>query len=245
MRSDTTPIRPARATWDPPYEPEWLPWLLALVGGALAFAGLTVAVANHVGVPGDAWLLDAIRGLGVAPIVWQALSESANIPLIVIGLGMVVWLFATRRRREAIVVLVLLAAITAGSEGVKQLVARPRPSGTDPAIPGVVYSFPSGHVLEALTILGIICVRVWRSRASGSLRVVLVVGVAIWVLLVGVARIGLNAHYPSDVLAGLLGGLAALGLYGLTTRPRAAEATRPSQIGRRAEAASPVVGRQP
>ena len=220
MRSETTtPARATPAAW-PQSQFAALPWLALMIGGGLAFAALTVLLAGHAVIPGDTQLLSAIRGLGVATIVWQALSESANIPLIAIGVGMVLWLFLTHRRREALVVAVLLAAITAGSEGVKQLVARPRPSGTDPGIPGVVFSYPSGHVLEALTILGIVTIRAWRSHRPRLLRVALVVFVAIWVLLVGVARIGLNAHYPSDVLAGLLGGASALGLYGLLTRPR-------------------------
>lgn len=195
------------------------PWLVALVVGGVGFAILSMLVANHVAIPGDHGILALARGIGLPPAVWSALSESANIPLIVIGLGMVAWLFFTRRRREALVVLILLAAITAGSEGVKQLVARPRPEGTDPRIPGVVYSYPSGHVLEALTILGIIAIRTWRSHRPHAFKVGFVVAVAIWVFLVGLSRMALNAHYPSDVLAGVLGAVAALGFYGVFVRP--------------------------
>ena len=130
----------------------------------------------------------------------------------------VVWLFLTRRHREAVLVLLMLAAVTAGSEGVKQLLARPRPSGTGDGIPGVVYSYPSGHVLEALTILGFVAVRSWRSSRPRILRTTLVILVAIEVTLVGIARIALNEHYPSDVLAGLLGGIGVLALYAWLTR---------------------------
>jgi membrane-associated phospholipid phosphatase len=45
--------------------------------------------------------------------------------------------------------------------------------------------------------------------------------VAFEALLVGFGRMALNAHYPTDVLAGLLGGIAALGLYIWFTRPGA------------------------
>lgn len=213
------------------------PWLPALVVGAAGFVLLTVLVAARVPIPGDHAILAFARGIAVAPWVWSALSESANYPLIVIGLGMVVWLFFTHRRREALIVLVLLAAITAGSEGVKQLVARPRPEGTDPRIPGVVYSFPSGHVLEALTILGIVTIRTWRARRSRGLQIGLVVVVVVWVLLVGLSRMALNAHYPSDVLAGVLGGLAALGFYGVMVparRDRARSTAESAEPWRRA-----------
>jgi len=191
--------------------------LLSLV----AFVLLTVAVAGRLAMPFDPPILAFARTLDGWPDVWRGLSESANIPLVVIGLGMVVLLVATHRRREALVVLIMLAAVTLGSEGIKELVARPRPSGTDPGVPGVVYSYPSGHTLEALTILGIITIRGWRSSRPLAGRVAFTVVVIIWVVLVGLARMALNAHYPSDVLGGALGGIGALSLYAWLTRPGA------------------------
>jgi membrane-associated phospholipid phosphatase len=115
----------------------------------------------------------------------------------------------------------MLAAVTAGSEGVKQLVGRVRPSGTGDGIPGVVYSYPSGHELEVVSILGIVAVRLWRSAVALVLRAGVVILVAIEALLVAIARLALNTHYPTDILAGLLGGIAALSLYAWFTRPGA------------------------
>ena len=187
----------------------------------LALVLLTIAVAGRFVMPFDPPILAFARTLDGWPDLWRGLSDSANIPLVVIGLGMVVWLVATHRRREALVVLIMLAAVTLGSEGIKDLVARPRPSGTDPGVPGVVYSYPSGHTLEALTILGIITIRGWRSSRPLVLRVAFTVLVIIWVVLVGLARMALDAHYPSDVLGGALGGTLALSLYVWLTRPGA------------------------
>jgi membrane-associated phospholipid phosphatase len=84
-----------------------------------------------------------------------------------------------------------------------------------------VYSYPSGHELEALTILGIITIRGWRSSRPLAGRVAFTVVVIVWVIFVGLARMALNAHYPSDVLGGVLGGIGALSLYAWLTRPGA------------------------
>jgi undecaprenyl-diphosphatase len=195
--------------------------LLVAVACLIGFVLLTVAVASQTAFPFDQSLLAFARTWDGNPIIWKAVSETANIPLIVIGFGLVGWLFFTGRRREALLVFLMLAAVTAGSEGVKQLVSRPRPSGNGDGIPGVVYSYPSGHVLEVLTILGIVAVRTWRSSRPLLLRVALPILVVFEALLVGFARMALNAHYPTDVLAGLLGGTAALGLYIWFTRPGA------------------------
>ena len=191
------------------------------VAALVGFVLLTVAVASHAVFPFDQPLLTFARGFDGNPVIWQVVSETANIPLIVIGFGLIVWLLWKKRRREALLVFLMLAAVTAGSEGVKQLTLRPRPSGTGDGIPGVVYSYPSGHVLEVLTILGIVAVRTWRSFRPFLLRLAVPILVAFEALLVGFGRMALNAHYPTDVLAGLLGGIAALGLYIWFTRPGA------------------------
>jgi len=217
-------------------------WLLVALLGLGGFALLTIVIAGGATFTFDQPLLTLFSSWNQLTTLWKALSDSANIPLIVIGLGMVAWLFFTHHRREALVVLLILIAVTAGSEGVKQLVARQRPLGTDPAIPGVVYSYPSGHVLEALTIFGIIAIRGWRSSKPTAARVALVVLVIVEVLLVGVARIALQEHYPSDILAGILAGIGVLGCYGWLTRPggiaddhgsRASSSTGPSGASHR------------
>jgi undecaprenyl-diphosphatase len=189
--------------------------LLALLG----FVAVTIAVASRFVFPFDQPWLASARTLDGLPVIWQAISQSANIPLIAIGVGFVLWLVWKKQRREAVVVILILIAVTAGSEGVKQLVGRPRPSGTGDGIPGVVYSYPSGHVLEVLTILGLIAVRSWRSPRSAWLRLTLILVVAFEVVLVGISRLALDEHYPSDLLGGVLGAISALGCYAWLTRP--------------------------
>jgi undecaprenyl-diphosphatase len=197
-------------------------WLLVAFVGLVGFVLLSVAIWARVEFPFDRPLLTVAHSWDVYPDIWKALSETANIPLIVIGFGFVIYLYWTKRHREAILVLLMLAAVTAGSEAVKQATLRPRPeSGTAAGIPGVVYSYPSGHVLEAFTILGFVALRIWRTAWALAVRLVVAILVAVDVVLVGVARMALDAHYPTDILAGILGGMAALGLYAWFTRPGA------------------------
>lgn len=203
-------------------------WLLLACVSFVLFAFLALVVAQHVAIPFDQPLLDGARTWGQLKPLWTFLSDSANIPLIVIGVGIVLLLLVRGRRREAILVAIVLIAATAGSEGVKQLVARPRPLGTDPTIPGVVYSFPSGHTLEAATIYGIIAILFWRTTFPAPARVGVVLVLSVLVILVGVARVALAEHYPSDVLAGLLAGVGDLSIFaGLTAGHLADRRTRP------------------
>lgn len=192
---------------------------IAVVGFA-GFALLMSLVVAHTAIPFDAPLRDIARGWTAYTGTWSLISDAANLPLIAIGVGLVLWLLWKRRFREAILVVVVLAAVTAGSETVKQLVARPRPPSSDAHVIGVVYSFPSGHVLESVTILGIIAILVWRTTVPLAVRAGVAIAVGAFVALVAIARVAIDAHYPSDVLAGSLAGIAVLAIFALLTRPR-------------------------
>jgi undecaprenyl-diphosphatase len=185
--------------------------------GLVVFAVLTWLVNSKVAIPFDQQLFDAAHGLGQYMTAWQDLSQSANLPLIAIGAAIVLWLLYKRQWREAILVIVVLALVTGGSELVKQTVARPRPPGYNSSVLGVVYSFPSGHVLEATTIYGMIAVLVWHSSLSHAVRVAIPIIFTIIIVLVAIARVATGDHYPSDVLAGAVAGIAFVAFFSWLT----------------------------
>ena len=76
-------------------------WLAIGVASLVALLALTIAVGSRVVFPFDQPVLSFARGLDGWPVLWQAVSQSANIPLIVIGVGFVVRLAWTHRYREA------------------------------------------------------------------------------------------------------------------------------------------------
>ena len=210
--SDATPTR--RLAHDPR---DLLLDVLAIVGLA-GFAILGVILYAHVTPFFDPPVRDALLQYRAWTPLWNDISQAANFPMIGIAVGIVLYLWWKHRRREAILVAVTLALVTAGSEGVKELVHRPRPPNSDTVVPGVIYSFPSGHELEAICILGIVAMLVWRSRAPRPVAWAVAILVAVFCAWVAVARIAINAHWPSDVLAGFLGGIGVLALVIRLTR---------------------------
>jgi undecaprenyl-diphosphatase len=210
-----------------------LAWPIVALLGLGGFTLMTWLIAGQTIFPFDQPLLDAGQRLSPYMDAWHGLSESANFPLIAVGIAIVVGLLLFHRWREAIVVVVLLVAVTVGSEIIKQLVARPRPPGYDESTVGIVYSFPSGHVLEAVTMYGIIAVLVWRSALPAVLRVLVPLVFLVVVILVGIARVAVAAHYPSDVLASALAGIGCVALFAwssaVLTRRRSAAENTPTQ----------------
>lgn len=239
---DTAPDTQTRSRTDQRTGTGW-GWPFLATIGLGGFAFIMWVVASKIVIPFDQPLLDAAGGLGQYMVAWRDLSDSANIPLIVIGVAIVAFLLFTRQRAEAFVVVAVLAAVTAGSEAVKLAVARPRPPGFTNDAAGVVYSFPSGHVLEAVTIYGIIAVLLWRSSLPTVVRVIVPILFSVLIAFVAIARVAVGAHFPSDVLAGFLGGIGCLALFamvtGMVARHRAAKQTSTSSAAN-ASSASPT-----
>ena len=83
--------------------------------------------------------------------------------------------------------------------------ARPEPF-FDYALPAS-YSFPSGHSLSAFCFYAILAALITTRMENRGLKTLVWTIAAALVLLIGLSRIYLGVHYPSDVLAGYAVGL--------------------------------------
>ncbi|HEY3333931.1 MAG TPA: phosphatase PAP2 family protein [Candidatus Limnocylindrales bacterium] len=219
MSARDTQVAVAATDEDAGHRAATIGWVLMAIVGLGGFVVLTVLMAMRVAIPFDQPLMDLAKPFAPDKYLWNVISESANFPLVAIGLGIVAMLLIAHRRRDAVLVFLVLAAATAGSEGVKQLIHRERPPGSDTVVPGVVYSYPSGHTLEVLTIFGILTILTWRSGVDRWIKVAMLVFTILFVAAVAVARVSINAHYPSDVLGGFLAGIGVLAVFALLSRP--------------------------
>jgi undecaprenyl-diphosphatase len=117
-----------------------------------------------------------------------------------------------RHAREA-----LFAALATGGSALlnvaaKHAFARARPDLWLSIAPETTYSFPSGHAMGSMTLGAVAVLLAWRTRWRWPVLAASAVGV----LLVGLSRVYLGVHYPSDILAGWAAALAwAVACYGL------------------------------
>lgn len=102
----------------------------------------------------------------------------------------------------------------------KQSFSRIRPDLWLSIAPETTYSFPSGHAMGSMALATALIVLAWPTRW----RWVTLIGGAFFVVMVGISRVYLGVHYPSDILAGWMASLAwvmgvSLVLYGRMTKP--------------------------
>lgn len=180
------------------------PWLA--LACALGFALLAIVVNERGAIAFDDPVTAFVKGLPIPVDVWLLLTSAGGRVLIPIGIGVVLVLLALRQVRDAVVYGIALVGATLWTEVVKVTLARQRPP--EPLVAVFGFSFPSGHALNSTVTYGLICVLIWRSRWPPWLRRALVAGLLILVVLIGLSRIALGAHYPSDVLGGWLAGVA-------------------------------------
>lgn len=98
-------------------------------------------------------------------------------------------------------------------EALKQLVRRPRPAFPDPLVVERGMSFPSGHALGSVVCFGLLAYFVVLAGHSRRTGLAAVGGVAVLASAVGLSRLYIGAHYPTDVLAGYAAGLGWLALW--------------------------------
>ncbi|GGY37886.1 phosphatase PAP2 family protein [Streptomyces djakartensis] len=121
----------------------------------------------------------------------------------------VVWLVVRLAARWTAAWLAL--AVTLGSllqQGLKTAVDRPRPVWPDPVDSAHYAAFPSGHAMTATVVCGLL---LWLLHRHGVGRAVWRTALAVSVVSVtgvGLTRVWLGVHWPSDVVGGwLLGAL--------------------------------------
>jgi undecaprenyl-diphosphatase len=126
---------------------------------------------------------------------------------VVLVLGVVLLaIFVWQRRWGAAALLVL---VTAGAQLLNDLLKavyqRPRPEPVPTLIGVQSWSFPSGHAMVSAAFYLFLAYLGWR-LLHGVWRWLLAIALAVLVLLIGLSRIYLQAHYLSDVIAGYVAG---------------------------------------
>jgi undecaprenyl-diphosphatase len=185
-----TPEQTRRARW------------AGAAGAGIVFA-LVALYARGPEAAGDVAILAWIRELRseAMNVVMRAITTLGDFDMVLVLAGVASLVFWRRSWRA--VFFTLTAVIGAGilNTAVKTLFARDRPPIAEAVYEPGGFSYPSGHSMGALALalaVALAVSRLWPPRVA---RVVWIVA-GVYAFAIGLSRIYLGVHFPSDVLGG-------------------------------------------
>ncbi len=191
--------------------------MLLLFAGLLAPLWLFVELADEVHELEDfffddplLWRMHALASPMLDRFFVGVSAAGYQYGVIPVDIVIVLALLAWRRWREALFAASSFIGSALLNLATKQFFQRDRPSLWDSVAPEHTFSFPSGHAMGSMTLAMVVFLLAWRTRwrwpAAGAALV--------FVLLVGLSRVYLGVHYPSDILGGWAAGMAwVVGVY--------------------------------
>ena len=178
----------------------------------LAFIALTASVFARVSplFPGDLQLALLIQSFNgeTTTIIMQVISMFfgyGEAGILISAIAALVWL---RIGKLEGLIIFIAGLITPISYLLKFSVSRIRPTPEQVKILAndIDYGFPSGHSLLSIMVLGMLAYILYHHIQNRALRTISTVLLYTLILLVGISRVYLGVHWPSDVIGGYLFG---------------------------------------
>ncbi|MDM5293387.1 phosphatase PAP2 family protein [Peribacillus simplex] len=179
--------------------------VLSLIG--FSFIAFTISANEYLKF--DEVVIALVQGLE-SPLLTSIMKFFTYIgstsALIILSLFILFFLYKVLKHRLE---LILFSAVIIGSPllnfMVKLFFRRARPD-LHRLIEIGGYSFPSGHAMNAFSLYSILTFLLWRHITAKWARVLLILFSMSMILSIGISRIYLGVHYPSDIIAGYLAG---------------------------------------
>ena len=201
-----------------------LPLFVGLTVPMLLFAGLVEEYREDGILPFDKPLLLWIHQLATPKVdeFFVLVSEIGYLwGVVPFNAAVLLYLVFRKRFREGLFWFLSVGGSALLNLAVKTYFTRDRPDLWDSVVTETSYSFPSGHAMGSATLATALILLTWRGRWHWPVLVLL----PIFAITVGIARIYLGVHYPSDILAGFAVAVAwVMGMHsvvGRAPKPRA------------------------
>tara|TARA_R110002051_G_scaffold36059_2_gene78679 strand:- start:1981 stop:2709 length:729 start_codon:yes stop_codon:yes gene_type:complete len=126
--------------------------------------------------------------------------------LIVLGISILLTVLIFKRWKYIAQISLVLILATLSNIILKRFIDRARP-GIEHLVVVKTLSYPSGHAMSAMAFYGFMIYLVHRYKMNTYLKMALYIFLVLLILSIGISRIYLGVHFPSDVAGGFIAGL--------------------------------------
>ncbi|RUT35478.1 phosphatase PAP2 family protein [Paenibacillus zeisoli] len=182
----------------------------------LGFVYIAYWISDHQIHRFDETVIASVQGLespGLTTIMKAFTWIGSGIPVAVITLASIVILYFVLRHRSELIFLAALAITSSLLNSViKRIFKRDRPT-LHRIAEANGFSFPSGHAMATIALYGGLAFLLWKHAPALIGRILILTASLILILMIGISRIYLGVHYPSDVLGGYLLSTSVLAIF--------------------------------
>jgi undecaprenyl-diphosphatase len=192
--------------------------LALVIAGAAAFLRLAAYVAGETPGEFDVHIITALRnpadlsdpiGPGWLEEAMRDLTAlGGTIVLLIVSCAAFVFLLMTGKSHAAIVLAGAVVGAIVLSQLLKFGIGRPRPDLVPHGARVYTQSFPSGHAMMSAAVYLTLAALLARTQRLPRVKIFIIGVAALITALVGASRVYLGVHWPTDVLAGWVGGAA-------------------------------------
>ncbi|NND88220.1 MAG: phosphatase PAP2 family protein [Flavobacteriaceae bacterium] len=199
---------PYRAKW--PYIVTVLIALLLVLFGINSFIELTDTLKSDALAAFDDQVTDFVLSYRDAALTryFTIVTDIGDVNgyLIVLAICILLTVLVLKRWKYMLQIVIVLVLATLSNMMLKRAIDRARP-GIEHLVVVKTLSYPSGHAMSAMAFYGFVIYLITHLKIHIIWKTIIICVLATLILSIGLSRIYLGVHFPSDVLGGFIAGL--------------------------------------
>ena len=184
--------------------------IIIVIGAINAFVELTAKVKDELMGKFDAQVTDFVLSFRndflTDYFIFVTDVGDVNGYLVILLISTAVSYFVYKNWKYVAQITVVLVLATLSNMMLKRFIDRARPE-IEHLVSVKTLSYPSGHAMSSMAFYGFLIYLVYKIPANGFIKAILIFLLGVLIFSIGLSRIYLGVHFPSDVLGGWIAGL--------------------------------------